>query len=65
MRSLLHPATAVAVIAVVISLTGTGYAVTQLPRDSVGPAQLQDGAVGRERLKAAAVTRGKIGRAHV
>ena len=46
MRSLLHPATAVAVIAVVISLTGTGYAVTQLPRDSVGPAQLQDGAVG-------------------
>jgi hypothetical protein len=41
-----HPATLViASCALFVSLGGTGYAVAELPRHSVGPAQLKKGAV--------------------
>lgn len=60
MRSLLHPATVIAVIALLVALGGTSYAVTQLPKDSVGNEQLQDGAVGPMKIKAGAITAGKI-----
>ena len=70
MRSLLHPATALAALAVFLALGGTGYAVSRLPDGSVGARQLQDGAVGNVqladrsvgplKLRAQAVTGGKV-----
>lgn len=60
MRSLLHPATVIAAIALLVALGGTSYAVTQLPKDSVGTEQLQDDAVGPMKIKAGAITAGKI-----
>ena len=60
MRSLFHPATVIAVIALLVALGGTSYAVTQLPKASVGTEQLQDGAVGPMKIKAGAITAGKI-----
>jgi hypothetical protein len=60
MRSLIHPATVIAVIALLVALGGTSYAVTQLPKESVGTEQLQDGAVGPMKIKAGAITAGKI-----
>ncbi len=60
MRSLFHPATVIAVIALLVTLGGTSYAVTQLPKASVGTEQLQDGAVGPMKIKAGAITAGKI-----
>lgn len=46
MRSRITPSLVLSIIAVVLSLTGVGYAATQLPRDSVGSAQIKVGAVG-------------------
>jgi hypothetical protein len=46
MRSRITPSLVLSIIAVVLSLTGVGYAATQLPRDSVGSAQIKAGAVG-------------------
>lgn len=60
MRSLIHPATVIAVIALLVALGGTSYAVTQLPKESVGTEQLQNGAVGPMKIKAGAITAGKI-----
>lgn len=60
MRSVLHPATVIAVVALIVALGGTSYAVTQLPANSVGTAQLQDEAVGPMKIKAGAITAGKI-----
>ena len=60
MRSVLHPATVIAVVALIVALGGTSYAVTQLPANSVGNAQLQDDAVGPMKIKAGAITAGKI-----
>lgn len=48
---LFHPATIIATIALFISLTGTGYAVTQLPKNSVGNTQLKKNAVTASKVK--------------
>jgi hypothetical protein len=45
------PALVVATIALVFSVTGTGWAVTQLPRNSVGTAQLKKNAVTGAKVK--------------
>jgi hypothetical protein len=45
------PAMAVACIALAVALSGTGYAVTQLPRGSVGTAQLRNNAVISSKVK--------------
>ncbi|MGN6188465.1 MAG: hypothetical protein ACTHOE_06170 [Conexibacter sp.] len=44
------PALVVALLALFVALGGTSYAVTQLPRNSVGTSQLRDGAVTRAKL---------------
>jgi hypothetical protein len=45
------PAMVVACIALTVALGGTGYAATVLPRNSVGPAQLQNNAVTSLKVK--------------
>jgi hypothetical protein len=50
-----------ATIALVVALGGTSYAVTALPRNSVGTAQLQAHAVTKGKLAAGVVTRGPAG----
>jgi hypothetical protein len=53
-----------ATLALIVALGGTSYAVTALPRDSVGTAQLKDRAVTRAKLAAGlakAGTRGRTG----
>jgi hypothetical protein len=47
-------------VAVFIAIGGSAYAVTLLPRDSVGAAQIKRGAVGASELRAAAVGLGDI-----
>jgi hypothetical protein len=55
------PALVVACIALAIALGGTGYAtVLNVPRASVGPAQLQRGAVTTPKLATGAVTSAKV-----
>ena len=46
------PAMCVALIALFVALGGTGYAAFSLPRDSVGTAQLKDGAVTKGKISA-------------
>jgi hypothetical protein len=48
-------ANVMATVAVFIALGGTSYAVTQLPRNSVGSQQLRTGAVGTSELRTGAV----------
>jgi hypothetical protein len=55
-KSRLSYANVTASLAVFIALGGTSYAVTQLPRNSVGSAQIRSGAVGSSELRARAVT---------
>ena len=50
-RRLPSPAMVVALIALFVALTGTGYAVTQLPKNSVGTAQLKNNAVTTVKVK--------------
>ena len=59
-RRLPSPATCLALAALFISLGGTGYAVSSLPRDSVGTAQLRDRAVTEDELAGAAVITRKL-----
>jgi len=47
----LSPAMVVACLALGVALSGTGYAVTALPRNSVGPAQLKANAVNSAKVK--------------
>ena len=47
----LSPATVIATIALVVALGGTTYAVTALPKNSVGNAQLKNGAVNSAKVK--------------
>ncbi len=56
---------AIALLALFIALGGTSYAVTALPRDSVGTVQLQDGAVSVKKLRDRAVSAAKIGKSAV
>ena len=46
------PAMCVALIALFVALGGTGYAAISFPRDSVGTAQLQNGAVTKSKISA-------------
>jgi hypothetical protein len=54
------PAMIVACIALTVALSGTSYAVTQLPPDSVGPMQLRDNAVTNAKIADGAVTSEKV-----
>jgi hypothetical protein len=48
------PAMCVALVALFVALGGTGYAAFSLPSDSVGTAQLRDGAVTKRKISARA-----------
>lgn len=50
-RKLLHPATFISLIALFVALGGTSYAVSQLPKNSVGTAQLKSSAVTSAKVK--------------
>jgi hypothetical protein len=54
------PAMIVALLALFISMGGTGYAVTKLPKRSVGPAQLRKNAVRSEHIRAGSITAAKL-----
>ena len=54
------PALIVACIALFIALGGTSYAVTQLPRNSVGTTQLKKNAVTSQKIKDGAISSQKI-----
>jgi hypothetical protein len=54
------PAMVVALIALVVSLGGTGYAAIKLPANSVGAKQLKKGAVVRAKIKSGAVDATKL-----
>jgi hypothetical protein len=54
------PATAIALIALFVSLGGTTYAVSSLPRDSVGTKQLRNRAVTEDELSNRAVISSKL-----
>lgn len=51
------PAIAISVTALFLSLGGVGYAATQLPRNSVGNAQIQNGAVSFTKIRPNSVGR--------
>lgn len=59
-RRLPTPATCLALLALFVSLGGTTYAVTALPRDSVGSEQLRDRAVTEDKLSNSAVVTRKL-----
>jgi hypothetical protein len=50
----------VALVALVIALGGTGYAVTQLPKNSVGTAQIKKNAVTAVKVRNNAITGAKV-----
>src|SRR5437763_12617622 len=54
------PAMIVALVALFVAMGGTTYAVTKLPKRSVGSLQLKKGAVHRENIAAGAVTPSKL-----
>jgi len=62
LRSRLSFANAMSVIAVFIALGGTGYAISTLPKNSVGSKQLKKSSVGTAKIKKEAVTAAKVKR---
>jgi hypothetical protein len=54
------PAMIVAMLALFVSMGGTGYAVSKLPKRSVGPAQLRKNAVRAEHIKRGSITTAKL-----
>jgi len=50
-EKLLHPATIIATCALLVALGGSGYAISQLPKNSVGTKQLKTGAVTSAKVK--------------
>ncbi len=60
LRDRLTYANVTASLALFIALGGTSYAVTQLPRNSVGSAQIRSSAVGTSELRKSAVRSGDI-----
>jgi hypothetical protein len=59
-RVLPSPAFCLALLALFVSLGGTTYAITALPRDSVGTAQIRDRAVTEDELSNSAVITRKL-----
>lgn len=59
-RRLFSPSMIVALVALVLALGGVGYTATQLPRNSVGRAQLRPAAVASSELARDAVTGAKV-----
>ena len=59
------PAMAVALLALFVALSGTGYAVSKLPKRSVGAKQLKRAAVTGPKIKRGAVSGSKIRRGAV
>jgi hypothetical protein len=53
----------VALVALFVALGGTGYAVSKLPANSVGTAQVKDGSLLQRDIKASALPRGPRGAA--
>ena len=56
------PAMIVSLIALFVAMGGTTYAVTKLPKRSVGSLQLKKGAVHKEHIATGAVTVSKLGK---
>jgi len=54
-RSHVSYANVMATVAIFVALGGTSYAVTQLPRNSVGTNQIRTGAVGQSEIRKSAV----------
>jgi hypothetical protein len=54
------PAMIVATLALFVAMGGTGYAVSKLPRGSVGAAQLRKNAVRSQHVKAGSITKAKL-----
>ncbi len=59
-KSRLTYANVVATLALFMTLSGSAFAVTSLPNDSVGNQQLKDGAVSSAKLRNGAVTATKV-----
>ena len=55
-EKLFHPATFIALIALFVALSGSAYAVSKLPKNSVGNQQLQNSSVTTQKIKKGAVT---------
>ena len=60
LRSKFTYANVMATVAVFLMLTGIGYAVAALPKKSVGPKQIKNGAVRSKKIKKNAVNASKI-----
>jgi hypothetical protein len=60
-RRLPSVASVLATTALFFSLGGTGYAVTQLPRNSVGTDQVRDGSLARRDFRTGVLLRGAAG----
>ncbi|HEY7257076.1 MAG TPA: hypothetical protein VH476_10390 [Solirubrobacterales bacterium] len=56
------PSMAVALVALVVALAGTGYAAVNLPKGSVGAKQLKKNSVTKAKIRKNAVTRAKVHR---
>jgi hypothetical protein len=54
------PAMIVASLALFVAMGGTGYAVTALPKRSVGPAQLRKNSVRSQHIKSGSITTAKL-----
>ena len=54
------PAMIVAMLALFVAMGGTGYAVSKLPKGSVGPAQIRKNAVRSQHIKAGSITAAKL-----
>ena len=54
------PAMIVATLALFVAMGGTGYAVSKLPKGSVGPAQIRKNAVRSQHIKPGSITTAKL-----
>lgn len=60
MKKMLNPSMAVALLALFVALSGTSYAVTRLPRNSVGSQQIRNNAVTNPKIASGAVSSDKV-----